>query len=205
MIDTTPGRVLYIEDDELVRRSGVQSLQLAGFDATGFANAEAALPLVDAEFAGVVVSDIRLPGMSGLDLLKRFAEESITLPAIMITGESDVAVAVASMKGGAVDFIAKPIRPDDLLDSIGRALTLAGGVADRDASRIAARRLISALTTRQREIMDLVLAGHPNKNIAADLNISQRTVENHRASIMHKTGSKSLPALVRVVLMAADA
>ena len=120
----------------------------------------------------------------------------------MITGSSDVTMAVEVMKAGAMDFIEKPVGTDDLLTAVRRALA-----TSRDASRIASWQEEAAshlvdLTKRQRQIMDLVLAGHPSKNIAADLNISQRTVENHRAAIMLRTGTKSLPALARLVIAA---
>ncbi len=120
----------------------------------------------------------------------------------MITGNSDVAMAVQAMKAGAADFIEKPIGAAELLASIDRALELS-----RDSRKIVAWQAdaaahLATLTPRQRQIMELVLAGHPSKNIAADLGISQRTVENHRASIMKKTGSISLPALARLALAA---
>ncbi|WP_213297822.1 sigma-54-dependent transcriptional regulator [Paraburkholderia sacchari] len=122
MINSMPGRVLYVEDDELVRRAGVQSLQLAGFEAAGFANAEAALPLVDAEFAGVVVSDIRLPGMSGLDLLAQCHERAPDVPVILVTGHGDISMAVQAMRDGAYDFIEKPFASERLIETVRRAL-----------------------------------------------------------------------------------
>jgi two-component system, NtrC family, C4-dicarboxylate transport response regulator DctD len=116
------GRVLYIEDDELVRRAGVQSLQLAGFDATGYATAEAALPLVDAAFPGVVVSDIRLPGASGLDLLAQCHERAPDVPVILVTGHGDINMAVQAMRDGAYDFIEKPFASERLIETVRRAL-----------------------------------------------------------------------------------
>ncbi len=122
MVSPTPGRVLYIEDDELVRRAGVQSLQLAGLDATGYANAEAALPLVDAGFPGIVVSDIRLPGMSGLDLLAQCHERAPDVPVILVTGHGDISMAVQAMRDGAYDFIEKPFASERLIETVRRAL-----------------------------------------------------------------------------------
>jgi two-component system C4-dicarboxylate transport response regulator DctD len=122
MVNTAPGRVLYVEDDELVRRAGVQSLQLAGFDAAGHANAESALPLIDADFAGVVVSDIRLPGMSGLDLLAQCHERAPDVPIILVTGHGDITMAVQAMRDGAYDFIEKPFASERLIETVRRAL-----------------------------------------------------------------------------------
>jgi two-component system CheB/CheR fusion protein len=122
----------------------------------------------------------------------------------MITGNSDIQTAIDAIKAGASDFIEKPVSRNELLDSIERALE-----QSRDAHKLLAWRALAAnrvagLTPRQRTIMDMVLAGHPSKNIAMDLGISQRTVENHRAAIMKKTGSKSLPALARLAMAASD-
>jgi two-component system CheB/CheR fusion protein len=135
-------------------------------------------------------------------LLRRLQDAGHNLPSIMITGHSDVPMAIEAMKAGAADFIEKPVSRADLLASIDRALEFS-----RDSSKAMALQEIAAgqvarLTPRQRQIMTLVLAGHPSKNIAADLGISQRTVENHRAEIMHRTGCKSLPALARIALAA---
>jgi two-component system, NtrC family, C4-dicarboxylate transport response regulator DctD len=122
MVTPAGGRVLYVEDDELVRRAGVQSLQLAGFDATGFATAEAALPLIGAQFAGVVVSDIRLPGASGLDLLAQCHERAPDVPVILVTGHGDISMAVQAMRDGAYDFIEKPFASERLIETVRRAL-----------------------------------------------------------------------------------
>ena len=122
----------------------------------------------------------------------------------MITGNSDVAMAVQAMKAGALDFIEKPISRGDLLASVERALEQARDASKRIAWRKAAATHVAGLTARQREIMDLVLAGQPSKNIAADLGISQRTVENHRAAIMKRTGARSLPALARLAVAATE-
>jgi len=143
--------------------------------------------------------------MKGLDLLKHLHNRDDHLPAIMITGNSDVRVAVQAMKAGASDFIEKPIGPNELLECVARAFEQLLSSHKLFAWREAAVSHISELTPRQHEVMDLVLAGCPSKIIAADLGISQRTVENHRALIMKKTGSKSLPALTRLALAAQSA
>ena len=143
-----------------------------------------------------------LPGMTGLELLQRLKDGDGRLPAIMITGNSDVPMAVQAMKSGASDFIEKPIGRDELLTAVNRALEQSQDASKLAAWRRDAREHVGKLTPRQRQIMEMVLAGHPSKNIAADLNLSQRTVENHRAQIMRKTGAKSLPALARLALSA---
>jgi len=143
------------------------------------------------------------PGMNGLELLQRLKDAGDRLPAIMITGSSDVPMVVQAMKAGASDFIEKPIGGGELLASVERALEQARDSSKLSAWRESAANQVASLTPRQRQIMDMVLAGHPSKNIAADLGISQRTVENHRASVMKKTGSKSLPELARLALAAA--
>jgi two-component system CheB/CheR fusion protein len=140
--------------------------------------------------------------MSGLELLNRFQAAGDHLPAIMITGNSDVPIAVEAMRAGASDFIEKPITALELLTSVKRAIEQSKDVSERILWRETAKTSLAELTVRQREIMGMVLAGHPSKNIASDLGISQRTVENHRASIMRKTKSRSLPALARLALAA---
>jgi two-component system CheB/CheR fusion protein len=143
-----------------------------------------------------------MQGMGGLALLERLKSEKAQLPAIMITGYGDVSTAVRAMKAGAVDFIEKPVDPDELIASIDNALDRTQDSGKRSAFQASAAKCIADLTSREHEVMDLVLAGRPSKNIAFDLSISQRTVENHRASIMKKTGSKSIPALIRLALAA---
>jgi two-component system, chemotaxis family, CheB/CheR fusion protein len=144
-----------------------------------------------------------MPGMSGVEVIERLKAAGHQLPAIMITGSGDVSMAVQAMKAGAVDFIEKPVGHDDLLASVERALDQTRDIATLSANQVKAALSVASLTARQRQVLDLVLAGHPSKNIAADLGISQRTVDNHRAAIMRKTGSKSLPALIRTALAAA--
>jgi two-component system CheB/CheR fusion protein len=144
--------------------------------------------------------DAALPGMKGIELLQHLRQEGHLLPSIMITGRSDVSMAVSAMKAGATDFIEKPVGREELLAGVARALAQSHDSSALVAWRTEAEQRLATLTPRQIEIMRLVLAGQPSKNIAADLGISQRTVENHRAAIMEKTGSKSLPALARLVL-----
>jgi two-component system CheB/CheR fusion protein len=145
-----------------------------------------------------------MPGVGGLSLIKRMAKIRPSLPIIIIiTAYGDVPMAVSAMKAGAFDFLQKPVRPEELLDCIQRALNYADERPGKTVDRKTAAAKIESLTWRQRQILDLVLAGSPSKNIAADLGISQRTVDSHRAAIMRKVGAKSLSALIRFALAAA--
>jgi FixJ family two-component response regulator len=202
-----PASVVFVVDDDDDLRAALRSvLEADGHEVCDFASCEAFLAHQRNGGEGCLLIDAYLPGMSGLELLQQLlTSDHEALPAIMITGQSDVAMAVSAMKSGAVDFIEKPIGRDGLLTAIGRAVAQSRDRNARAVWRQEAEDLVAGLTTRQREIMELVLAGASSKNIAADLGISQRTVENHRAAIMAKTGVKSLPALVRLAVTAAAA
>jgi two-component system CheB/CheR fusion protein len=196
--------VVYIVDDDEHVRDALRSVLLeAGRVAETYKDSEAFLQAYQPGKVGCLLIDAKLPGMSGLDLLRHLRLAGDALPAVMITGNSDVEMAVQAMKAGADDFIEKPIGYQALLAAIDKAVDHSLDGAKRTAWRQSAAHHIADLTPRQRQIMDLVLAGHPSKNIAADLGISQRTVENHRASIMKRTGSQSLPALARLAVTAA--
>jgi two-component system CheB/CheR fusion protein len=146
--------------------------------------------------------DALMPGMDGFALMEQLTAAGHSMPTIVITGHGDVTIAVRAMRAGALDFIEKPVRAPELLASVAHALDLSRDSDAQAARHAQAAASIARLTPRQREVLGKVLAGQPSKNIAADLGISQRTVENHRASIMHKTGSRSLPALARLALAA---
>jgi two-component system CheB/CheR fusion protein len=146
--------------------------------------------------------DACLPGISGLQLIQRLREKGYSLPAIMMTGNGDVPMAVRAMQTGACDFLEKPVDGSELLSSIQRALEQSRDSQKRNRWRAVTLSRLERLTSREREIMQKVLAGEPSKNIAADFGLSQRTVENHRAAIMKKTGCKSIPALARLVIAA---
>jgi two-component system CheB/CheR fusion protein len=196
--------VIFVVDDDSNVRDAIRSvLEEDGQIVEDYAACEAFIEAYRPGRDACLVIDAYLPGMSGLELLQRLRDAGHRLPAIMITGNSDVPMAVQAMKAGASDFIEKPISRSELLASVARALEQSRDTSKLTAWREDAANHIAGLTERQRQIMDRVLAGHPSKNIAADLGISQRTVENHRASIMKKTGTKSLPALARLALAAA--
>jgi len=195
--------IFVVDDDDGVRAAIRSVLEDDGRAVEDYADAESFLAAYRPGREACLLIDAYLPGMAGLDLLDRLRDAGHALPAIMITGSSDVPIAVQAMKAGAADFIEKPLRRPELLAAIERALNGARDASTLSAWRERASNHVAGLTSRQRQIMDLVLAGHPSKNIAADLGISQRTVENHRATIMKKTGSKSVPALARLAVAAA--
>jgi two-component system CheB/CheR fusion protein len=201
---STGPQVIFVIDDDSHVREGIRAvLEEAGQTVEDYPTCEAFLEAYRPARGACLLIDAYLPGMNGLELLQRLNDAGHRLPAIMITGNADVSMAVQAMKAGASDFIEKPIGPTELVASVERALEQSRDSNKLFASRETAANHIAGLTPRQRQIMELVLAGHPNKNIAADLGISQRTVENHRAAIMKKTGSKSLPALARLAFAAA--
>ena len=195
--------VLYVVDDDNHIRGLIRNiLEDEGWTVEDYADCESFLEAYRPGREGCLLVDAYLPGMSGLELLQWLNQAGDQLPSIMITGNSDVHMAVEAMKMGASDFIEKPIGHGELLASVARAVEHSRDTTKLSAWRQQATDHIASLTPRQRQIMDMVLAGHPSKNIAADLGISQRTVENHRAAIMKKTGTKSLPALARLALAA---
>jgi two-component system CheB/CheR fusion protein len=203
--ESTIPTVYVVDDDRRLRITMRDVLVANSWRVEEFATCEAFLAADRSASPACLLIDAYLPGMSGMELLRRLRTTGDQLPAIMITGNSDVAVAVQAMKSGASDFIEKPVGRGDLIASIERALEHAKDFGRLFAEHQAAAKQIAGLSARQREVMKLVLAGHPSKNIAADLGISQRTVENHRAQIMRRTGAKSLPALARLALAAASA
>jgi two-component system CheB/CheR fusion protein len=195
--------VIFVVDDDRGVREAIRSvLEDDNRIVEDFASCEAFLDTYRPGRQACLVIDAYLPGMGGLELLRRLRDMGDNLPAIMITGNSDVAIAVQAMKAGASDFIEKPISREELLASIDRALAHAQDASAAFAERDAACDRLAGLTARQHQVLDMVLAGQPSKNIATDLGISRRTVENHRAVIMRKTGARSLPALARLALAA---
>jgi two-component system CheB/CheR fusion protein len=195
--------IFVVDDDSAIREMMRDLLNAHGYAVEIFGDGLSFLEAFRRGREGCLLVDALMPGMSGIELIERLKAEGHQLPAIVITGNGAVSMAVQAMKAGAVDFLEKPVRPEELLASLKRALDHARDSGKLSASRDAAATQVASLTTRQRQILELVLAGHPSKNIAADLGISQRTVDNHRAAIMKKTGSKSMPALIRTALAAA--
>jgi two-component system, chemotaxis family, CheB/CheR fusion protein len=197
--DTT---VYIVDDDDSILESISAVVAEEGGNPISFSSGEAFLKSYQRGRHDCLLIDAYLPGMNGVVLLRALRAAGHLLPAIMITGNSDVTMAVQAMKAGASDFLEKPVKPGDILASIRQAVERSHSDEEILAWKATATTHLAALTPRQHQIMHLVLEGLPSKNIAADLAISQRTVESHRASIMKKTGSASLPALARLVMAA---
>jgi two-component system CheB/CheR fusion protein len=196
--------VFVVDHDAQVRSALCRLLESNGLHAEAFADGSAFLGAYHRRDNACLLADTALSDLGGLSLLQKLGAAADPLPVIMTTDTSDIRIAVGAMKAGAVDFLEKPIGGDELIACIRRALAGARLASAKAADRGEALLHFEALTPRQRQIMELVLSGHPSKNIAADLGISQRTVENHRAAIMRKSGSKSLPALARLALAAGE-
>jgi two-component system response regulator FixJ len=190
-----------IDDDEAVRQSLEFLLRASGITARTYESASAFLNALPATEAGCVITDVRMPGISGIELLKRLGEMQVGLPVIVMTGHGDVPLAVEAMKNGAVDFLEKPYEDDLLLGSVRSALDRAQQNAARDARRADVEARLTTLTNREREVLDGLIAGKPNKIIAFDLAISPRTVEIYRANVMTKMAAASLSDLVRMALV----
>lgn len=190
--------VYVIDDDSGVRDSLSLLLSSVGFRSRAYASAGEFLDDYRADEVGCLVSDIRMPGMSGLDLQAELNRKHIAIPVIFITGHGDVPMAVTAMKEGALDFLTKPFRDQELLDRINAALLQAKQDFDGQQRERTARARYETLTPREAEVMAMVVRGHANKVIAMDLGVSQRTVELHRARVMKKMSARSLAELVRL-------
>jgi two-component system, LuxR family, response regulator FixJ len=190
-----------IDDDEAVRQSLEFLLRASGVAARTYESAAAFLDALPTVEAGCIITDVRMPGISGIELLKRLGEMQVKLPVIVITGHGDVPLAVEAMKIGAVDFLEKPFEDELLLGSVRSALDRAAQNAARDARRAEVEARLATLTNREREVLEGLVAGKPNKIIAFDLAISPRTVEIYRANVMTKMGAASLSELVRMTLV----
>ena len=201
---TTERLVYVVDDDEAVRDSLSVLLETWRYTVATFASARDFLAVAPTLRPGVLVADIRMPEMDGLELQQRLIDHSLRYPLIVITGHGDVPLAVRAMKAGAVDFIEKPFAPEVMLDSVGTAfdrLTRRETAAEDPAEATAAAR-VAELSPREREVLQGLLSGLPNKSIATDLGISPRTVEIHRARVMDKMGARSLSGLIRMSLAA---
>lgn len=191
-----------VDDDDAVRDALLELLDSVNMQAVGFQSADAFLSEHEPGTAGCLVLDIRMPGMSGLDLQKKLRDMEVSLPIIFITGHADVPMAIEAMKYGAVEFIQKPFREQELLDCINAAMKNARESYDRNIEKKQIRKRLNSLTEREQEALELLSEGHPNKVIADKMGISQRTVENHRAHLLEKMQARSTAALIKLLLLA---
>jgi len=191
-----------IDDDEALRESLAFLLRSAALEVRSFDSAKAFLNELPDAALGCVISDVRMPDMSGIELLRRLKELKIAVPVIVITGHGDIALAVEAMKIGAVDFFEKPFNDDLLVASVRAALRQQEDQTKRDVKRTEIEHRISTLSRREKDVLAGLIEGRANKQIAFDLGISPRTVEIYRANLMNKMKADSLSELVRMALLA---
>jgi len=192
--------VFVVDDDQAVRDSLALLVQSVDLRAETFASAQDFLDSYRPERRGCLITDIRMPGMSGLDLQEWLSTHGRLIPVIVLTGFGDVPAAVRALKGGAIDFVEKPFNPQALLDLVQLAIVRDAELRERAAREADRDKRLALLTPREQEVLALVVAGKANKVIAVDLAISERTVELHRGHILKKTGARSLAELMRMVL-----
>ena len=194
--------VFVVDDDEAMRSSLKWLIESVGLRVECHASAEDFINSYYPGRSGCLLLDVRMPGMSGLELQEYLHNHEITIPIIIITGHGDVPMSVRAMKAGATDFIEKPFNDELLLDSIRNALLLDGSQRDQQAELAELAGRLALLTPREHEVMDMVTQGKSNKEIARTLDVSAKTVEAHRAKVMEKMQAKSLAALVRMSISA---
>jgi len=199
----TADQLIYVvDDDEAVRDSLSFLLEARGYTVRSFASARDFLAAAPTLRPGCLITDIRMPEMDGLEMQRQLAARSFNFPLIVITGHGDVPLAVRAMRAGAIDFIEKPFAVEAILASIEAALARLAKTGEDDPVTATATARLASLSPREREVLQGLLAGLPNKSIAYDLAISPRTVEIHRARVMDKMGAKSLSELIRLSLAA---
>lgn len=190
--------VYIVDDDAAVRDSLALLLSLRGYRTAVFATAEDFLAALRPEWAGCIFADLRMPGMSGLDLMDVLAERGIAIPVVIITAHGDVGAARRAFKSDAVDFLEKPFDDRDAVDAVERALNRERARLSSSELRLRGGELLSSLSEREREVMALVVQGIHNRDVASRLGISPRTVEVHKARIMAKLGAANLAELIRI-------
>ena len=201
---STSVKIYIVDDDEAIRDTLRWLLEAKGYAVEAYASAEQFLAAYRWDDPGCLVLDVRMSGMSGLELYEKLTALNYCLPVIFVTGHGDVPMAVSAIKKGAVDFIEKPFNDQELVDLIQRCLALDALCRDRAHKSAAITTNMAQLTPREREVMDLVVAGRHNKIIADSLGISIKTVEAHRAKVMEKMGAKSVADLVQMALFNAQ-
>jgi len=192
--------VYVVDDDDAMRESLTWLIESVGLNVETYASADEFLESYYPGRAGCVLLDVRMPGMSGLELQGHLQKQQVTVPVIMITGHGDVPMAVRAMKSGAIDFIEKPFNDEQLLESIRNALAIDDTRRDEQSFKAEVASRLAQLTPRESEVMDMVTAGKSNKEIANTLGVSAKTVEAHRAKVMEKMEAGSLAELVRLVV-----
>ena len=190
-----------VDDDEAMRDSMAFLLRAENFQVQTYADATAFLNALPQIKGGCVVTDVRMPGMSGIELLQRLRELKVSVPIIVVSGHGDVPLAVEAMKTGALDFIEKPFDDDVFLRAVRTALSAHAVDSQREAQKATINSRLESLSNREREVLEGLVAGHPNKTIAYGLGISPRTVEIYRANVMEKMQAGSLSDLVRMALV----
>lgn len=190
--------VFIVDDDPQMRESLRNLLRSVGLRVELFASAQAFVQSQHPDAPNCLVLDVRMPGLSGLDLQKQASEADLEIPIIFITGHGDIPMSVRAMKAGAVEFLTKPFRDQDLLDAIQEALDRSRKAREQQAATEKLRRRFASLTPREREVMERVVAGLLNKQIGAELGTSETTVKIQRHQVMEKMGAGSLPELVRM-------
>jgi two-component system response regulator FixJ len=199
-MSTTDIVVHVVDDEEAVRNSLAFLLGTSGFAVRTHASAMAFLEVAGSIRNGCLVTDLRMPDIDGVELLRRLKAAGMMLPAIVVTGHGDVQMAVEAMKNGAIDFIEKPFSDEVLIESIARAVDQASSQLNADATQSRTRERLSSLSDREIQVLKGVVQGQPNKAIALELSLSPRTVEVYRAGLMNKMQAKSLAELVRMVM-----
>ena len=190
-----------VDDDPAIRDSLAFLLDTAGLVSRTYDSAAALLADVDRLAPGCIVTDVRMPEMNGLEMVRRLAEMGVRHPVIVMTGHADVPLAIEAVRAGVKDFIEKPFDDEALLASIRAALADQAGAAEREGQEAEVRERLASLSTRERQVLDGLVAGHANKVIAYDLEISPRTVEVYRANVMTKMKARSLSELVRMAIL----
>ena len=201
-MNPTPPLIHVVDDDNAVRKSLLMLMDSAGYEAQAYTSAIEFLEKFDAERSGCLVLDVRMPQMNGLELQRRLKSMNVHLPIIFLSAHGDIPMAVEALQAGAVDFLQKPFRDQDLLDRIETAIVRDADARSRLADQAQIQARLDTLTEREREVMARVVDGEPNKAVAADLGVSERTIEIHRSRVMHKMEAESLAHLVRMAVAA---